>query len=133
MAELATFATGRFSDVEACFQALLGVLATRISETGAEAEAVEIRFDPTKISYDRLLAVFFDSHDPTEVSRQGAGHRSAIFTHSPQQRAAAEAAKAVLDACQRFPRPIATEVVPAATFSGPAESGHQTHPEKREG
>jgi peptide-methionine (S)-S-oxide reductase len=152
MAELATFAAGCFWGVEARFQNLPGALATQVGYTGGHtqaptyedvcegetghAEAVEIRFDPAKLSYDKLLAVFFDSHDPTEVNRQGPDmgtqYRSAIFYQSPGQKAAADAAKQVLGQCGRFPRPIVTEIVPAAVFYR-AEDYHQKYLEKREG
>lgn len=130
MVELATFAAGEAQGVEAHFHGLPGVLGVHVAHAGGQPPAVEIRFDPAKISYDRLLAAFFDSHDPTEVSRQDAELGSAIFTHSPQQKAAAEAAKAVLDRCGRFRRPIVTEIVTAAF--GPATDDHQTHFERRE-
>jgi len=150
MKQIATFAAGCFWGVEATFQQIPGVLETRVGYTGGQmvnptykdvcadrtghAEAVEVTFDTEQVSYDKLLAVFFDNHDPTEVNRQGPDigkqYRTSIFYHSPEQKAAAEAAKQVLGKSGRFRRPIVTEIVPAVTFY-PAEEYHQKYLEKR--
>ena len=150
MSELATFAAGCFWGVEATFQQVPGVQETTVGYTGGSkdnptyeevctdrtghAEAIKIRFDPNVVSYDKLLAIFFESHDPTQVNRQGpdvgSQYRTAIFTHSPAQEATANAAIKTLNEAKRFPRPIATQVVPAGTFFD-AEDYHQKYFEKR--
>ena len=92
------------------------------------AEVVEVEYDPTKVGYDQLLDVFWESHDPTQVNRQGPdiGHqyRSAIFYTTPQQHEAALASKARVQA--RTSRPIATEITAASQF-WPAEEYHQRY------
>jgi len=102
-------------------------------ETG-HAEAVQVTFDPAKVSYEQLLDVFWGIHDPTQVNRQGpdfgAQYRTAIFFHSPEQEAAAKKSKAALEASGKFRRPIATEITPAAPFYR-AEEYHQRYLEKR--
>ena len=150
MTEKATFGAGCFWGVEAAFRQLDGVLATAVGYSGGNtanptyrdvcsdetghAEVVEVEFDPAKIGYDRLLDVFWDAHDPTTLNRQGpdvgSQYRSAIFTHSPEQEAAARASKARLEASGRFRRPIVTQVEPAGTFYR-AEDYHQQYLEKR--
>lgn len=146
--ETATFAAGCFWGVEAAFRSTPGVTATRVGYAGGHveeptykqvcggatghAEAVEVTFDPGRVSYDELLEVFWQNHDPTTKDRQGPdiGHqyRSAIFVHSEGQDAAARASLSrrqdVLD------RPIVTEIVPAGTF-WEAEDHHQQYLEKR--
>jgi peptide-methionine (S)-S-oxide reductase len=146
----ATFAAGCFWGVEAAFRAIAGVDSTRVGYTGGEmrnptykdvctdrtghAEAVEIDYDPANVSYDDLLKVFWENHDPTQVDGQGpdigSQYRSSIFFHSPEQEAAARASKAQLEKSGKFRRPIATEIVPAVTFY-PAEDYHQRYLEKR--
>jgi len=146
----ATFAAGCFWGVEAQFQQLPGVTATAVGYEGGalanptyhdvctdrtgHAEAVEIDYDPAKISYDQLLDAFFSLHDPTQVNRQGPDwgtqYRSAIFFHTPEQEAEAKAAIARLTAEKKFAKPIATQVVPAQTFWR-AEEYHQKYLEKR--
>ncbi len=146
----ATFAAGCFWGVEATLQQLPGVLATAVGYEGGtlsnptyhdvctdrtgHAEAVEIDFDPALISYEQLLEAFFSLHDPTQLNRQGPDwgtqYRSAIFYHSPEQKAAAEAFIARLTAEKRFAKPIVTQVVPAETFWR-AEEYHQKYLEKR--
>src|SRR5437016_2602398 len=146
----ATFAAGCFWGVEATFRALAGVTATRVGYTGGQmsnptyedvctdrtghAEAVEVEYDPAAISYDKLLDVFWESHDPTQVNRQGpdwgSQYRTAIFFHSPEQEAEAKASKEKIEKSGRFSKPIATQIVPAMTFY-PAEDYHQQYLEKR--
>jgi peptide-methionine (S)-S-oxide reductase len=149
MAE-ATFAAGCFWGVEATFRQLPGVSSTRVGYTGGHfekptykevctdrtghAEAVEVDFDPAKISYEKLLEVFWDNHDPTQLNRQGPDwgtqYRSAIFFHSPEQEVAAKASKDTLEKSRRYSKPIVTQIVPATTFYE-AEDYHQQYLEKR--
>jgi peptide-methionine (S)-S-oxide reductase len=148
--EKATFGAGCFWGVEATFRKLEGVLATAVgyaggtranptyedvcTDTTGHAEVVEVEYDPARIDYDQLLQVFWDNHDPTALNRQGPDHgtqyRSAIFFHSPEQQASAEASKAALAASGRLRRPIVTEIAPASTFFR-AEDYHQQYLEKR--
>ena len=146
----ATFAAGCFWGVEATFRQIPGVTSTRVGYTGGElvnptykdvcgdgtghAEAVEVEFDPSKVSYDQLLNVFWENHDPTQLNRQGPDwgkqYRSAIFFHSPEQEQLARASKEKLQASGHFRRPIVTQIVPAVTFYE-AEDYHQQYLEKR--
>ena len=146
--EKATFAAGCFWGVEATFRATPGVLSTRVGYTGGEvekpsykqvctdrtghAEVVEVTFDPTKVSYESLLKIFWENHDPTTLNRQGpdwgSQYRSAIFFHSPEQEKAALAS--VAEAQKSHKRPIVTQIVPAVEF-WEAEDYHQQYLEKR--
>jgi peptide-methionine (S)-S-oxide reductase len=146
--EEATFAEGCFWQVEIDFANTPGVLSTEVGYTGGQtdspsyedvcsgrtghAEAVHLTFDPDEVSYSRLLDVFFETHDPTQVNRQGpdVGHqyRSAIFFHTPEQEREAIAAKE--RAATEHRKPIATEIVPAGPFWR-AEDYHQRYLEKR--
>ena len=146
----ATFAAGCFWGVEATFRQIPGVVSTRVGYSGGNlvnptykdvctdrtghAEAVEVEFDPSKVSYEQLLDVFWDNHDPTQLNRQGPDYgtqyRSAIFFHSPEQERAASGSKEKLQNSGRFPRVIVTEIVPAVTFYE-AENYHQQYLEKR--
>ncbi len=148
--EKATFAAGCFWGVEATFRQLQGVISTRVGYTGGQppnptykdvctdrtghAEAVEVEYDPAKISYEQLLNVFWENHDPTQLNRQGPDwgtqYRSAIFFHTPEQESAANASKEVLGKSGRFSKPIVTRIVPATTFYE-AEDYHQQYLEKR--
>jgi peptide-methionine (S)-S-oxide reductase len=95
---------------------------------------VEVEFDPAQVSYDELLDVFWQNHDPTTLNRQGPDwgtqYRSAIFYHSPEQEATARASKQKMQDSGRFRRPIVTQIVPAAQFYR-AEEYHQRYLEKR--
>jgi peptide-methionine (S)-S-oxide reductase len=150
MAEMATFGAGCFWGVEAAFQRVPGVIDTAVGYSGGEtpnptykdvctdetghAEVVQVSFDPAKISYEKLLDVFWQAHDPTQVNRQGPDfgtqYRTAIFFHSPEQEAAAKKSRAALDGTGKFKRPIATEITPAGTFYR-AEEYHQKYLQKR--
>ena len=146
--ERATFAAGCFWGVEAEFRKENGVVSTRVGYTGGHtrnpgyqdvcsertghAEAVEVVYDPSKVTYEHLLEVFWASHDPTTPNRQGpdvgSQYRSAIFCHSPEQERAALASR---DArAPKHRRPIVTEIVPAPVF-WEAEDYHQQYLEKR--
>ena len=148
--EKATFAAGCFWGVEAAFRQVKGVKSTAVGYTGGtvgsptyeqvctgrtgHAEAVLIDFDPTEVSFEHLLGVFWENHDPTQKNRQGpdvgSQYRSAIFYHTPQQEAAATNSKEKLVASGKVQRPIVTEIVPATEFF-PAEAYHQQYLEKR--
>jgi peptide-methionine (S)-S-oxide reductase len=148
--EKATFGAGCFWGVEAAFREVKGVKATAVGYSGGDvpnptyqqvctdatghAEVVEVEFDPAEVRYDDLLKVFWSSHDPTQVNRQGpdvgAQYRSVIFFHSPEQAAAARESKAQLETSGRFRRPIATSIEPAREFWR-AEEYHQQYFEKR--
>jgi peptide-methionine (S)-S-oxide reductase len=95
---------------------------------------VEVDYDPSRVSYEELLNVFWENHDPTTLNRQGpdfgSQYRSVIFYHTPQQQAAAEASKEKLSSNGRYRRSIVTQVVPASTFYR-AEDYHQQYLEKR--
>jgi peptide-methionine (S)-S-oxide reductase len=140
--ELATVGGGCFWCVEAVYERLPGVLSVTSGYAGGRtenptyqqichgdtghAEVTQIRFDPAKISYARLLEVFWQAHDPTTLNRQGADegtqYRSIIFYHDEQQKLIAEKAK--FAAQSDFIRPIVTEIVPLTKFY-PAEDYHQ--------
>jgi peptide-methionine (S)-S-oxide reductase len=146
----ATFAAGCFWGVEATFRELPGVTSTRVGYTGGStenptykdvctdrtghAEAVEIEYDPATLSYEKLLQVFWENHDPTQLNRQGPDHgsqyRSGVFYHTLEQKAEADASKEKLEQAHRFNRPIVTEIVPATPFFE-AEAYHQQYLEKR--
>jgi peptide-methionine (S)-S-oxide reductase len=146
MNEIATFAAGCFWGVEDAFLTLPGVIATRVGYCGGRtdnpsyqdvcsndtghAEAVEVTFDPLQISYDNLLKVFWECHDPTQVNRQGPDfgeqYRSAIFYHSDTQHSVAVVSRDDLEQSQRLRRSVATQIVPAARF-WEAEAYHQKY------
>lgn len=150
MAEIATFGAGCFWGVEAALQHVPGVIATAVGYSGGHtenptyqdvctdetghAEVVQVTFDPAKVSYEQLLKVFWQVHDPTQVNRQGpdfgSQYRTAIFFHTPEQEAIAKKSRETLDASSKFRRPIATEIAPAGKFYR-AEEYHQKYLQKR--
>jgi peptide-methionine (S)-S-oxide reductase len=97
------------------------------------AEAVQVVYDPSRVSYEELLQVFWESHNPTGRSRmawdRGSQYRSAVFTYSPEQQAAAERVKEQLERSGHFRKPVVTEIVPASTFWR-AEDYHQQYYQK---
>ena len=145
----ATFAAGCFWGVEDVFRHSKGVTSTTVGYTGGHtknptykevctdttghAEAVEVEFNQSEVSYRELLALFFQSHNPTTLNRQGPDfgtqYRSAIFFHDAEQEAAAREAVAALEKAKVFRRPIVTQIVPAAIFYR-AEEYHQKYFEK---
>jgi peptide-methionine (S)-S-oxide reductase len=147
MTEKATFGAGCFWGVEAEFRKVEGVVDATVGYSGGalenptykdvcsgttgHAEVVEVEYDPSKVSYEELLEVFWENHDPTTLNRQGPDvgtqYRSAIFFHTPEQEAAARASKE--RAQDRFKKPIVTEITPAAEFYR-AEEYHQRYFEK---
>jgi peptide-methionine (S)-S-oxide reductase len=147
MIEKATFGAGCFWGVEAEFRKVEGVVDAVVGYSGGalenptykdvcsgttgHAEVVEVEYDPSKVSYEELLEVFWENHDPTTPNRQGPDvgtqYRSAIFFHTPEQEAAARASKERAQA--RFKKPIVTEITPASDFYR-AEEYHQRYFEK---
>lgn len=148
--EKATFGAGCFWGVEAAFRQVKGVTSTAVGYMGGtienptyedvctdgtgHAETVQVDYDPEKVSYDDLLAVFWENHDPTTLNRQGPDfgtqYRSAIFFYTPEQEAAAQSSKDRLQGSGRFQRPIVTEITPAGEFYR-AEEYHQQYLEQR--
>jgi len=148
--ETATFAAGCFWGVEETFRALPGVISTEVGYTGGKtenpfyeqvctgstghAEAVRVVYDPLKVSYEKLLETFWENHNPTTKNRQGPDvgeqYRSAIFTHSEDQRKAAEKSRDALEKSGRFKNPVVTQIVPEAPFYK-AEDYHQQYLAKR--
>ena len=144
--ELATFGSGCFWCTEAVFQQLKGVEKVVSGYSGGSvsnptyqqvcsgrtghAEVIQVAFDPSVVSYPELLEVFWRSHDPTTLDRQGNDvgpqYRSVIFTHSDRQRESAERYRQKLDDAHVFSKPIVTEIVPFSTFY-PAEKYHQNY------
>ncbi len=148
--EKATFAAGCFWSVEEAFHGVKGVLKTTVGYTGGKiknptyeqvctdktghAEAVEIEFDPKIISYEKLLDIFWECHDPTQLNRQGPDegmqYRTAIFYHSEEQNKLAVASQRKFEKLGKYDQPIVTEIVPA-TFFYRAEDYHQQYLAKR--
>ena len=148
--ENATFGAGCFWGVEEFFRSRNGVIKTTAGYTGGNlknptyqqvctdktghAEVVEVVYDPQKISFNQLLDIFFNSHNPTTLNRQGPDvgtqYRSVIFYHSPEQQAAAEQSKKDFDASGKFSKPVVTSIEPAQQFY-PAEDYHQQYLKKR--
>ena len=149
--EKATFAAGCFWGVEAAYRQIKGVKSTQVGYMGGDmpnptyedvctdatghAEAVEVTYDPSKVSYDDLLKVFWDNHDPTQVNRQGPDfgtqYRSVIFYQTEKQKKAAMASLQQLQKSEKYKgKKIATAIAPAGTFYR-AEEYHQQYLEKR--
>ena len=146
----ATFGAGCFWGVEVAFRQLKGVTDVAVGYAGGRlenpayedvcsgstghAEVVEVDYDPDQVSYEQLLEVFWSSHNPTQLNRQGpdvgSQYRSAIFTHDEDQAEAARRSKAALEQSGRYARPIVTEITPAGPFWR-AEAYHQRYFERR--
>lgn len=149
--EIATFANGCFWCTEAIFEQLDGVISAVSGYTGGQtpnptykevctgetghAECLQITYNPSKISFDELLEIFWQTHDPTTLNRQGADigtqYRSAIFYHNNEQKEKAEEYKAELNARGAFENPIVTEITVFGKFY-PAEDYHQQYFETNE-
>jgi peptide methionine sulfoxide reductase msrA/msrB len=150
--EIATLAGGCFWGMEEIIRKIPGVLDTKVGYTGGSvpnptyklictgitghAEAVQIHFDPAKISYEQVLGYFFRMHDPTTLNRQhndrGTQYRSAIFYHSDAQKQTAEQVKARVDKSGKWPKPVVTEITKASEW-WPAEDYHQKYLVKNPG
>jgi peptide-methionine (S)-S-oxide reductase len=148
--EKATFGAGCFWHVEGIFRTVEGVIATQVGYMGGtkehpsyeevcshltgHAEVVEVTFDPGRLTYQDLLRLFWDCHDPTQLNRQGpdigSNYRSVIFCHSPEQETEARSSLAHEEQTGRRRSSIVTEIVPAATFWR-AEEYHQQYLAKR--
>jgi peptide-methionine (S)-S-oxide reductase len=146
----ATFGAGCFWGVEAAYRQIPGVISTAVGYLGGtlenpsyydvctgrtgHAEVVEVTYDPSRLTYDDLLTVFWENHDPTTLNRQGPDigtqYRSAIFYHDEAQKEAAIRSKDERDKSGRYRRPIVTEITPATDFYM-AEDYHQQYLEKR--
>lgn len=148
--EFATFAAGCFWGVEETFRKIPGVVDVEVGYTGGQtprptyrdvcssktghAEAVRIEYDPAQVTYNDLLHVFWNNHDPTQLDRQGPDvgpqYRSVIFTHSPEQEQVARSSRDALQASGRHSRPVVTHIEPAKEWYR-AEEHHQRYFEKR--
>lgn len=146
----ATFGAGCFWGVEAAFRKVKGVVSTSVGYMGGHfenpiyldvcaritghAEVVEVEYDPLVVSYDELLAVFWDIHDPTSLNRQGPDrgeqYRAVIFFHTPEQEQAARQSKENLQRSSRYNKDIVTQIQPASTY-WLAEEYHQQYLEKK--
>jgi len=145
--EKATFGAGCFWHVEAAFQKVKGIISTTVGYMGGNlknptyedactdktghAEVIQITYDPSKVSYEKLLEIFWNIHDPTQLNRQGPDigtqYRSVIFYHNEQQKKLAEKSKVKL----KYNKPIVTEITKAKEFY-PAEEYHQRYLEKHD-
>lgn len=148
--EKVTFAAGCFWGVESAFRRVKGVVSTTVGYSGGwfkdptykdvcsgktgHAEAVEVEYDPSQVSYEELLTVLWEIHDPTTPNRQGPDvgtqYRSAIFYHTPEQKAVAIVSKEKLQRSGRYKNLVVTEITPASQFYR-AEEYHQQYLEKR--
>jgi peptide-methionine (S)-S-oxide reductase len=146
----ATFGAGCFWGVEADFRGVPGVVDTAVGYSGGQtvspsyeevctdrtghAEVVQVTYDPEQVSYESLLEIFWTSHDPTQLNRQGPDigtqYRSVIFYHDDEQKKEAEESQKHWESLGRFRRPIVTQIVPAAPFYR-AEEYHQQYLAKR--
>ncbi len=147
--EIATFAAGCFWGVEDKFMETKGVVKTEVGYTGGHtqnptykevctdktghAEAVNVYFDPSQVSYEQLLNIFWDLHDPTQFNRQGpdygSQYRSTIFYHDENQKSLAEKSKSELDQSKKYSKKIVTEITKATEFYR-AEEYHQQYMKK---
>ncbi len=148
--QLATFGAGCFWGVEQILSRLPGVTSTAVGYMGGpsarptyedvctgrtnHAEVVQVTWDPTRITYEKLIDVFWHLHDPTQVNRQGPDvgtqYRSVVFTHDPAQSSIAHATRDQINASKQLSRPIATQIVPAETF-WKGETYHQQYFDRR--
>lgn len=148
--EKATFGAGCFWGVEVAFRKVKGVISTKVGYLGGNlenpcyedvctgktghAEVIQVEYDPRQVSYEELLEVFWEIHDPTTLNRQGPDigtqYRSAVFYHSPEQKEIAIASREKLAKSGIYKKPIVTEITPASQFY-PAEEYHQRYLEKR--
>jgi peptide-methionine (S)-S-oxide reductase len=148
--QTATFGAGCFWGVEEAFRQVNGVVSTAVGFAGGttenpsykdvcrgrtgHAEVVKVVFDPSKVSYEQLLEVFWSSHNPTTRDRQGwdigSQYRSAIFVHNPEQEESARRSLGEMDCAGRYKKPIVTEITPAGPFYR-AEEYHQQYLAKR--
>ncbi len=148
--EKATFAEGCFWHTQDVYRKLKGVVSTMVGYAGGtvenptyekvcytntgHAESIDIIYDPTVISYEQLLDVFWTSHDPTTLNKQGPDvgeqYRSVIFYHTPEQEKLAKASKEKLESSGKYKRPIVTQILPAQEFYK-AEEYHQNYFEKK--
>jgi len=148
--EAATFGAGCFWHVEETFRPVKGVLETAVGYMGGttenpsyeevcsdktgHVEVAQVTFDPAIVSFDEILNIYWENHNPTQMNRQGPDvgtqYRSVIFYHSPEQKAAAERSKAALAASGKYSKPIVTTIEPAQTFYK-AEDYHQKYLAKR--
>lgn len=144
--ETATFGAGCFWGVEDLLSKVKGVKETSVGYMGGtlehptyedvctnrtgHAEVCQIKFDPSEVSYEKILDAFWNLHDPTTVNRQGpdvgSQYRSVIFTHSPEQQAMAEQSKDALEKSRKYLNPVVTQIVPAPAY-WPAEEYHQKY------
>lgn len=147
---MATFAAGRFWSVEAAYRKIAGVRTTTVGFTGGtlanptydevctgntgHAQAVQVEYDPDEVSYEALLEVFWNIHDPTTENRQGpdigSQYRSAVFYHDSRQKDTAELFRRRLERNGHYWNPIVTEIAPASEFYA-ADDHHQQYYEKR--
>jgi len=148
--QLAAFGAGCFWGVEELYRVLPGILKTEVGYMGGtvdnptyemvcggntgHVETVQVTYDPQKITYEELLRIFWNNHNPTTPNRQGPDigtqYRSVIFYYTEEQQEQAEASKQELTEQQRFKDPIVTEIIPATTFWS-AEEYHQQYLAKR--
>jgi len=152
MSQQAMFGAGCFWGVEEAFRQVKGVTKTEVGFSGGHvpnpsyelvcqhgtghAEVVHLEFDPSQITYDQLLDMFWKIHNPTTLNRQGPDvgdqYRSAIYYYSPEQKAAAETSKAALDKSGKLKKPVVTEITQAGPFYR-AEEYHQRYFQKHGG
>ena len=148
--KLATFGAGCFWGVEETFLRTKGVVSTAVGYEGGSmgnptyedvctdqtghAEVVQVTYDPSVVSYEKLLDIFWENHNPTTMNRQGPDtgtqYRSVIFSHDEEQQAIAEKSREALEKSGKWKKPIVTQIVPAQTFYK-AEEYHQQYLRKR--